>query len=198
MRRWPRRRPALAPGSASTMTERQHQSLGYRTPRQIYEEGLWICGRSASPTGCASPASRASSESGEMLAFAHIPTGTTASKGIDIDDSESRLVAPAVALIRDRSRHRNRPGYTLKSGSGCRTIGVHLKRCCRDQARREMPMLPLVPRRGDLPVQGRALAKAGTSCSRAATRPGTRMPNPPSSKRPYSRGRSAVRSTTDR
>ena len=53
--------------------ERQHQSLGYRTPRQIYEEGLWICGRSASPTGCASPASRASSEGGEMLAFAHIP-----------------------------------------------------------------------------------------------------------------------------
>src|SRR5467141_5429707 len=66
--------------------ERQHQSLGYRTPRQIYEESLWICGRSASPTGCASPASRASSESGEMLAFAHIPTGTTANKGFNIDD----------------------------------------------------------------------------------------------------------------
>ena len=33
--------------------ERQHQSLGYRTPRQIYEEGLWICGRSALPTGSA-------------------------------------------------------------------------------------------------------------------------------------------------
>src|SRR2546423_14298233 len=79
-------------------TERQHQSLGYRTPRQIYQEGLWICGRSALPTGCASPASRASSESGEMLAFAHIPTGTTASKGIDIDDSEGELVAPAIAL----------------------------------------------------------------------------------------------------
>ncbi len=45
--------------------ERQHQSLGYRTPRRVYEEGLWICGRSASPTGCASPASRASSESGK-------------------------------------------------------------------------------------------------------------------------------------
>ena len=42
-------------------TERQHQSLGYRTPQQIYQEGLWICGRSAVPTGCASPASRASS-----------------------------------------------------------------------------------------------------------------------------------------
>jgi putative transposase len=53
--------------------ERQHQSLGYRTPRQIYQKGLWVCGRSALPTGCASPASRASSESGEMLAFAHIP-----------------------------------------------------------------------------------------------------------------------------
>jgi putative transposase len=35
--------------------QRQHQSLGYRTPRQIHQEGLWICGRSASPTGCASP-----------------------------------------------------------------------------------------------------------------------------------------------
>jgi len=39
--------------------ERQHQSLGYRTPRQIYEEDLWICGRSALPTGGASPASTA-------------------------------------------------------------------------------------------------------------------------------------------
>jgi len=64
-------------------TERQHQSLGYRTPRQIYQDGLWICGRSASPTGCASSASRASSESGEMLAFAHIPTGTTTNHGFD-------------------------------------------------------------------------------------------------------------------
>jgi transposase InsO family protein len=27
--------------------ERQHQSLGYRTPRQIYQDGLWIWGRSA-------------------------------------------------------------------------------------------------------------------------------------------------------
>ena len=77
--------------------ERQHQSLGYRTPRQIYQEGLWICGRSALPTGCASPASRASSESGEMLAFAHIPTGTTINKGIDVVDLKSRGAAPATA-----------------------------------------------------------------------------------------------------
>jgi putative transposase len=65
--------------------ERQHQSLGYRTPRQIYQEGLWICGGSALPTGSDSPPSRASSESGEMLGFAHIPTGATADKGFDID-----------------------------------------------------------------------------------------------------------------
>ena len=78
--------------------ERQHQSLGYRTPRQIYDEGLWICGRSALPNGSASPASRASSEGREMLAFAHIPTGTTTNKGFDIDEAKGRIVTPAVAL----------------------------------------------------------------------------------------------------
>ena len=65
--------------------ERQHQSLGYRTPRQAYEaECPWICGRSASPTGCA---------------FAHIPTGTAANNSIDVDKGEDRsdviTVAPA-------------------------------------------------------------------------------------------------------
>ena len=44
------------------------------------------------------PASRASSESGEMLPFAHIPTGTTANKGFNIDDEvNGRLAEPAVA-----------------------------------------------------------------------------------------------------
>lgn len=48
--------------------ERQHQSLGYRTPRQAYQaECRWICGRSAAPTGGA---------------FAHIPTGTTTAAGL--------------------------------------------------------------------------------------------------------------------
>jgi hypothetical protein len=65
--------------------ERQHQSLGYRAPRQTYEaECPWICGRSASPTGCA---------------VAHIPTGTTANHRIDVDEGEGRsdvmTVAPA-------------------------------------------------------------------------------------------------------
>jgi len=44
------------------------------------------------------PASRANSTSGEMLAFAHIPTGTAANKGFDIDEMNSRLLEPAVAL----------------------------------------------------------------------------------------------------
>jgi putative transposase len=39
--------------------ERPHQALDYRTPREVFEAGagLGICGRSASPTGSASPAS---------------------------------------------------------------------------------------------------------------------------------------------
>ena len=43
------------------------------------------------------PLSRASSENGEMLAFAHIPTGTTANKGFDIDEAKSRLIEIAIA-----------------------------------------------------------------------------------------------------
>jgi putative transposase len=63
--------------------ERQHQSLGYRTPRQAYEAGCpWICGRSASPTGCA---------------FARIPTGTTANHRIDVDKEAYRSNAMTVA-----------------------------------------------------------------------------------------------------
>lgn len=63
--------------------ERQHQSLGYRTPRQVYEaECRWIWGRSASPTGCA---------------FAHIPTGTTTNDRMDIDEEEHRSDAMTVA-----------------------------------------------------------------------------------------------------
>ena len=44
------------------------------------------------------PRFRASSESGEMLAFAHIPTGATANKGFDIDEVKSRIVKPAIAV----------------------------------------------------------------------------------------------------
>jgi hypothetical protein len=33
-----------------------------------------------------------------MLSFAHIPTGATANKGFNIDEVNSRLLGPAVAL----------------------------------------------------------------------------------------------------
>jgi hypothetical protein len=90
----------------------------------VYEaQCRWICGRSALPTGCASPASRASSKSGQMLAFAHIPTDTTTNTRIDQKGFDGRVNQ---RLNGDRSRHRNPRGYTLKHGSGCRTIGVHL------------------------------------------------------------------------
>ena len=64
--------------------ERQHQSLGYRPPREVYEaERRWIRGRSALPTGCA---------------FAHIPTGTTAANHrIDVDEEEESSDAMTVA-----------------------------------------------------------------------------------------------------
>jgi hypothetical protein len=35
-----------------------------------------------------------------MLAFAHIPTGAAANKGFNIDDVNSRLADPAVALTK--------------------------------------------------------------------------------------------------
>jgi putative transposase len=63
-------------GIGSCYNEEQHQSLGYRTPRQAYEAQCpWICGRSASPTGGA---------------FAHIPTGTITNHRMDIDEEEDR------------------------------------------------------------------------------------------------------------
>ena len=39
-----------------------------------------------------------SSEGGEMLAFAHIPTGATANEGFNIDEVNNRFAEPAVAL----------------------------------------------------------------------------------------------------
>jgi putative transposase len=82
--------------------ERQHQSHGYRTPRQVYEaQCRWICGRSALPTGCASPASRASSKSRAMLAFAHIPTGTTTNTRIDQKGFDGRVTSASMAIGAD-------------------------------------------------------------------------------------------------
>ena len=81
--------------------ERQHQSLGYRTPRQAYEaECRWICGRSASPTGGA---------------FAHIPTGTTANHRINVDEEEHRSDAMTAAT-------------SARSEPVGKSAGLHLRR----------------------------------------------------------------------
>ena len=75
--------------------ERQHHSLGYRTPPQAYEaECRWIGGRSASPTGCA---------------FAHIPTGTTANHRIDTDKGEGRSSGVPSAIGADTEIGRATP-----------------------------------------------------------------------------------------
>jgi hypothetical protein len=72
------------------------------------------------------PASRASSESGEMLIFAPIPTGITINKGIDVNDSGIGTVAPATALTAIGADIETGRGYTVGTGSGCRTFGGHL------------------------------------------------------------------------
>ena len=64
----------------------------FRVPVNSALSGVTVSAR------CAFPASRASSESEEMLAFAHIPTGAAANKGFDIDEVNSKLAEPAVAL----------------------------------------------------------------------------------------------------
>ena len=55
------------------------------------------------------PASQASSETGEMLAFAHIPTGTTTNNGFDIDEVNGRFVEPVA---------RTAIGADLETGRG--------------------------------------------------------------------------------
>jgi hypothetical protein len=65
------------------------------------------------PTGSASPASRASSESGEMLAFAHIPTGATANEGFDIDEVKVESL--------------NQPSRSPRSEPTLKSAGLHLK-----------------------------------------------------------------------
>ena len=82
--------PRLMASSPRIITQKPWSRRG-----TIGKNGRWVCGRSAAPTGSASPVSRASSKSGEMLAFAHIPTNTTATGEIDINGTLH--AAPPVA-----------------------------------------------------------------------------------------------------
>ncbi len=87
--------------------ERFHQGLDYQTPRQVFggQHGPWKCGRSAARNGSASPTSRQEPESGEMLAFDHIPTGPTTTEGFynDVDESKIALTnaVPTMATVKD-------------------------------------------------------------------------------------------------
>src|SRR6516164_1961633 len=58
-----------------------------------------------------------------MLTFAHIPTGATVNKPIDID-AKSRGVAPATAPTMIGADIETGGANTLRSGSGCLTKGV--------------------------------------------------------------------------
>ena len=60
-----------------------------------------------------------------MLAFAHIPTGTAANKGFDIDEVNSRLTQPAVAISAIGADIKTGRATPLRRGSDCRTFGVH-------------------------------------------------------------------------
>jgi len=61
------------------------------------------------------PASRASSEGGEMLAFAHIPTGTATNNEFDIDEINSRRLKPVVASAIGADIETGRVTHTLVS-----------------------------------------------------------------------------------
>jgi Integrase core domain len=76
--------------------ERQHQSLGYRTPAANLPGrpvDMWTIG----VADRLRPRFPRQLGTRKMLAFAHIPTGTATNNGFDINDVNSKLVQPAVA-----------------------------------------------------------------------------------------------------
>jgi len=74
--------------------ERQHQSLGYRTPRQIYEEGLWICGRSRPAMRASTPCIAGRGAAEEII--------TDGRDGLIVDAGDrDALVAAMVRLFAD-------------------------------------------------------------------------------------------------
>jgi putative transposase len=78
-------------------TERQHQSLSYRTPQQIYRRACgYVDDRRCRPAALPplpAPARKARKCSPSPTS----PTGTVANQGFDIDEVNGRLIHPAVA-----------------------------------------------------------------------------------------------------
>ena len=88
MRRSPRPRPASVPGSAFTMRSASTRASAIARRGKFTRKACgYVDDRLCRPAPL--PTSRASSESGEILAFAHIPTGAAANKGFDVDRVKS-------------------------------------------------------------------------------------------------------------
>jgi putative transposase len=82
--------------------ERQHQSHGYRTPRQVYEaQCRWICGRSALPTGCASPIPEPARTAGKCSPSPTYPPGTTTNTRIDQKGFDGKVTSASMAIGAD-------------------------------------------------------------------------------------------------
>ena len=77
--------------------ERQHQSLGYRTPRQIYQDGVWICGRSAVPPAALPRLPEAARKAGKCAPSPTYPQAPPRTNGFEIDEVNNKLVEPTVA-----------------------------------------------------------------------------------------------------
>ena len=104
-------------------TERPHQALDYKTPREVFEAGasLWICGQSAVPTGIASPmfppilVAAAGSEHGNMGKCSPLPTYPQAQpKQEDFNlTSEKKAISSLNAPLISRVGGAQEPGGTL-------------------------------------------------------------------------------------
>src|SRR5215475_10219297 len=127
MRQWPKPRPALAAGwtfttrSASTRAwviarrgKFTRKACGYVDDRRCRPAALPPLPERARKAGKCSPS----------------PTYPQALRSTKRFISMLRKAGAYTSHCTDnnRSRHRNRPGYTLTSGSGCLTNGVHLSR----------------------------------------------------------------------
>lgn len=103
--------------------ERPHQALDYRTPREIFEAqaSLWICGRSAAPTGSASPMFPQTTEplvettpwnTGKCSPSPTAPQAQPPQAEIDSIGPEKVLV-PGLPVPVKRVANRQTPGRTL-------------------------------------------------------------------------------------
>src|SRR5271169_2688940 len=94
----PRPGLGLAPGSASTMRSASTRAwVTARRGKSTRKAYGYVDDRLRRPAALP-PLPEQARKGGEMLAFAHIPTGATANEGFNIDEVNNRFAEPAVAL----------------------------------------------------------------------------------------------------